>query len=62
MPDKKALKNSGATSAEVIVAFSTYAAFEPDWGINDPYVMMYQPVRAVLAGPVYANKVAILKI
>ena len=62
IPDKKALKYSGAYSAEVIVAFSTYAAFEDDPGIIDQYVLMYQPKRSVLAGAVHANKVVILPI
>ena len=62
VPNKRALKKSGAKSAEVIVAFSTYAAFEPDPGIDDPYVLQFQPVWSVFPRAVVANKVAIFPI
>jgi len=62
MPNRKALNLSGAKSAEVIVAFSTFAAFNDDWGITDKYVMQFQPVCSCFPGPVRANKVVIMPI
>ncbi|MDO5561144.1 MAG: RHS repeat-associated core domain-containing protein, partial [Oscillospiraceae bacterium] len=61
-PSKKALRLSGAKSANVIIAFSTYASFEPDWGINLPEVLLYRPVCSVLRLPVHINKAVLFPV
>ena len=50
-PSKKAIKLSGAHSG-VILSFKTNAAFQDDWGITDPYVKQFYPVRTVFRGPI----------
>ena len=51
MPNKKAIKYSGAHPG-VIISFKTTASFESDPGINNPYVMAYGPVRSVFPRPI----------
>lgn len=47
----KAIKYSGATSG-AIISFKTNAAFERDTGIDNPDVLIYEPVRSVNKGPI----------
>ena len=61
-PDRKALRRSGAKNAEVMVTFTTNAAFEPDWGITDPYVLSFKPVCSVLRLPVPCKYILITQI
>ncbi len=47
----KAIKYSGATSG-AIISFKANAAFERDTGIDNPDVLIYEPVRSVNKGPI----------
>ena len=50
-PDKKAIKLSGARNRNAIIRFSTYAAFEIDWGVT-AYCSKFCPVKSVFRGPI----------
>ena len=58
-PSKRAISLSGARG-DTIISFKTYAAFSEDFGITDPYVKKYGPVRSVLSGRVSIFDVTIL--
>ena len=53
---------SGAKSAEVLVKFKTNASFENDWGIDDPQIKKFEPVRSVFKGPIYLADSCLLPI
>ena len=50
-PSKYAILNSGA-SFGVVISFKTNAQFIKDWGIEDPEIVKYGPVRTLIPGPI----------
>jgi len=62
-PTRRAVAGSGANinlQNMVLISFQTTAPFERDHGIIDPYVVTYNPVRAVHPGPVPVRNVVII--
>ncbi len=66
LPSKKALKLSGAQSAEVIISFSTNASFEPDpafgKGNIHPSIATAMPVRIVFPGDIRIYNIMLLSV
>ena len=62
VPNKAAIRNSGLREGEVIIEFQTHAAFENDWGIEDPKIRAFGPVRSVFGGPVRISNIRVLQI
>ena len=61
-PNRKALRLSGARDAKVIIRFTTKASFINDWGIDNPYVKAFGPVKSYFPGPVSIKNPVIIPV
>lgn len=62
MPDKKALKLSGAFDAKVIIKFQCKATFVDDIGIVNPYVRQFGPLKSYFPGPIKISNIVVLPV